>query len=68
MSRGHRIGKLAEIPLVIADSQINPIKKTKEAVLLLKKIQAYSDCLKSKSSRKIRPGKGKARGTKKLEN
>lgn len=62
MSRGHRIGKLAEIPLVIADSQIDPVKKTKDAVTLLKKINAYSDCAKSKSSRRIRTGKGKARG------
>jgi len=62
MSRGHRIGKLAEIPLVVADSQIDHIKKTNEAVALLKKLHAYSDCAKSKSSRRIRTGKGKARG------
>jgi len=36
-------------------------KKTKEAVALLESVHAYADCLKSKNSRKVRPGKGKAR-------
>jgi len=61
MSRGHRIERIAEIPLVIADSQVDNIKKTKEAVALLKSINAYDDCQKSADTRKIRPGKGKAR-------
>jgi len=46
MSRGHRIESIPEVPLVIADTQIDPIKKTKEAVALLKSINAYEDCEK----------------------
>jgi len=61
LSRGHRIAKVPEVPLVVADSQIDHLKKTKEAVALLQSINAYADCLKSKNSRKVRPGKGKAR-------
>jgi len=61
MSRGHRIENIPEVPLVIADSQIDPVKKTKDAVALLRSINAYEDCEKSKNTRKIRTGKGKAR-------
>jgi len=68
MSRGHRIEQIAEVPLVVADSVIDPIKKTKDAVALLKSIKAYEDCEKSKASRKIRPGKGKARNRRYVQN
>jgi len=36
MSRGHHISKLAEIPFVVADSNLKKLKKTKQAVQLLK--------------------------------
>jgi len=62
MARGHRIGKLAEIPFVVADSPLNKLKKTKQAVELLKKLNAYDDIEKSINSKRIRPGKGKSRG------
>jgi len=62
MSRGHRINKLAEIPFVVANSQFSVLKKTKQAVELLKKLNAYDDVEKSINSKHIRPGKGKARG------
>jgi len=62
MARGHRISKLAEIPFVVADSPLNKLKKTKQAVELLKKLNAYDDIEKSINSKRIRPGKGKSRG------
>jgi len=62
MSRGHRINKLAEIPFVVADSQLASLKKTKQAVELLKKLNAYDDVEKSINTKRTRPGKGKARG------
>jgi len=62
MSRGHRINTLPEIPFVISDGQMNKLKKTKEAVALLKSLKAYEDIEKSINSKRIRPGKGKARG------
>jgi len=61
MARGHRIEKIAEVPLVISDSELDPIAKTKDAVKLLKAIGAYDDIQRVKDSRHIRPGKGKAR-------
>jgi len=62
MSRGHRINQLAEIPFVVANTQLNVLKKTKQAVELLKKLHAYEDVEKSINSKHTRPGKGKARG------
>lgn len=60
MARGHRIDNIGEVPLVI-DNAIEKLTKTKDAVRLLKALNAYSDVEKSKASRKIRPGKGKMR-------
>jgi large subunit ribosomal protein L4e len=62
LSRGHRINTIPEVPFVIADGQINKLKKTKEAVALLQSLKAYEDVEKSINSKRIRPGKGKARG------
>jgi len=62
MSRGHRINQLAEIPFVVANSQFSGLKKTKQAVELLKKLNAYDDIEKSINTKHTRPGKGKARG------
>jgi len=62
MSRGHRINQLAEIPFVVANSLVTGLKKTKQAVELLKKLNAYDDVEKSINSKHTRPGKGKARG------
>ncbi|MBL2080930.1 50S ribosomal protein L4, partial [Klebsiella pneumoniae] len=42
LARGHRVEQVEEVPLVIADS-IESVKKTKEAVELLKTIKAYND-------------------------
>jgi ribosomal protein L4 len=36
LARGHRIEQIAEVPLVIADSVINAVSRTKDAVKLLK--------------------------------
>jgi large subunit ribosomal protein L4e len=61
VARGHRIGHVREIPLVISSRSVKKIAKTKRAVKLLKKIRAFTDILKVKSSRKLRRGKGKGR-------
>lgn len=60
MARGHRIDNIGEVPLVV-DNAIEGISKTRDANRLLKALNAYADVEKSKSSRKIRPGKGKMR-------
>jgi large subunit ribosomal protein L4e len=60
MSRGHRISHLEEVPLVV-ESSIKHTKRTKDAVSILKAINAYQDVQKVIDSRKLRAGKGKMR-------
>ncbi|KAG6335680.1 hypothetical protein ID866_3414 [Astraeus odoratus] len=60
LARGHRIEETDEVPLVVA-SAVESIKKTKEAVALLKTIKAYADVVKVSNSRRLRAGKGKMR-------
>ncbi|KIM64281.1 hypothetical protein SCLCIDRAFT_1213378 [Scleroderma citrinum Foug A] len=60
LARGHRIEEVEEVPLVVASS-IESFKKTKEAVALLKTINAYDDVVKVSNSRRLRAGKGKMR-------
>ena len=60
MARGHRIDQISEVPLVVSDS-IESVSKTKDAVRILKALNAHTDVEKSKFSRKIRAGKGKMR-------
>jgi len=61
MSRGHRIEQLPEVPLVVADVELDGVVKTKEALKLLASVHAMDDIERVKQSRKIRPGKGKSR-------
>uniref|UniRef100_H2YDJ0 Large ribosomal subunit protein uL4 C-terminal domain-containing protein n=1 Tax=Ciona savignyi TaxID=51511 RepID=H2YDJ0_CIOSA len=62
MSKGkcHKIDQTPEIPLVVED-KVQQFKKTKEAVVLLKKLKAWDDIKKVMKSRRIRAGKGKLR-------
>jgi len=60
-ARGHRIEKIAEVPLVISDADFDAVAKTKDAIALLKAIGAGADLERVESSRGIRKGKGKAR-------
>lgn len=61
MARGHHIEKVPEVPLVVADAEVDGITKTKDAIKLLTALNAYDDVERVKSSRKIRPGQGKSR-------
>ena len=60
LARGHRVEELEEIPLVVADAA-ESLTKTKEAIALLKSVNAYNDVVKVSNSRKIRAGVGKIR-------
>lgn len=60
LARGHRVEKIAEVPLVVGNG-IESLAKTKAAVALLKAIHAYDDVVKVANSRKLRAGKGKLR-------
>ena len=61
LARGHRIEQVNEIPLVIADTHFTELGKTREAVTLLKAVNAYRDVAKVSASRKLRAGRGKMR-------
>jgi len=63
LARGHRIESVAEIPLVVS-SAVESIKKTKAAVAALQGLQAHADVTKVIASKKVRAGRGKARGRK----
>ncbi|KAK4050338.1 60S ribosomal protein L4B [Microbotryomycetes sp. JL221] len=63
LARGHRIEAVSEIPLVVSSS-IESVKKTKAAVAALQGLQAHADVTKVIASKKVRAGRGKARGRK----
>uniref|UniRef100_A0A2K5J1V1 Large ribosomal subunit protein uL4 n=1 Tax=Colobus angolensis palliatus TaxID=336983 RepID=A0A2K5J1V1_COLAP len=60
MSKGHRVEEVPELPLVVED-KVEGYKKTKEAVLLRKKLKAWNDIKKVYASQGMRAGKGKTR-------
>jgi len=60
LARGHKIEKIPELPLVVS-SKVETISKTKEAVQVLKALNAYTDVEKVKGTRKLRNGIGKIR-------
>jgi len=62
LARGHRVEKLAEVPLVVADAELEGVAKTKDAVKLLKSLGAYDDIDRVVATKHVRAGKGKARG------
>lgn len=61
MARGHKIDNVPEIPLVVED-KIQSTKKTSQAKEILASVGAYDDVEKAQDSKKVRAGKGKARG------
>lgn len=61
MARGHAIGNVNEVPLVVDDS-IQSLTKTKAALAALKKVGAFSDVARCAASRKPRTGSARSRG------
>jgi len=60
MARGHRIGEVAELPLVVSDG-VESVQKTKQALDVLKKIGCAEELQRVLDSKKVRAGKGKMR-------
>merc|ERR1719382_626313 len=60
MAHGHRIGEVAELPLVVSDG-IESMQKTKQAVEVLKKLGCSEELQRVLDSKKVRAGKGKMR-------
>lgn len=59
--RGHKVNSEITLPIVVDDS-ISNIKKTKDAVSLMKALGVYDDILRAKEGKHIRAGRGKMRG------
>lgn len=66
MSKGHKIEQISEVPLVLSD-KVEELKKTKEAVGVLRKLKAWPDIEKAKASRRFRAGKGKMRNRRRIQ-
>jgi len=60
MARGHKIDTIPEVPLVLDDS-FGSLAKTSAAVKTLTDLGVGAELEKSKSSKKVRAGKGKMR-------
>jgi large subunit ribosomal protein L4e len=60
LARGHAIEEVPEFPLVVSDS-VEEVKKTKQAVEVLKSLKAWNDIKKVKASERWRAGIGKMR-------
>jgi large subunit ribosomal protein L4e len=67
LARGHRVDKVAEIPLVVSNETSVDIEKTSVAEKFLKTLNAFADIEKVKDSKKIRAGKGKARNRRRVQ-
>nr|SVE78928.1 EOG090X0822 [Daphnia lumholtzi] len=60
MSKGHLINEVPEMPLVVSD-KVQEYNKTKQAVVLLRRLRAWTDVQKVYKTRRFRAGKGKMR-------
>lgn len=60
MARGHRIGDVAELPLVVSDGA-EALQKTKQAVELLHNLGCKEELTRILDSKKVRRGVGKVR-------
>ena len=60
LARGHKIEQINEVPMVVSN-EVESFSKTKQAVALLKQLNAYADVEKVVDSKKLRAGVGKSR-------
>lgn len=65
LAKGHRIEETPEVPLVLSD-KVEELKRTKDAVKLLKKLKAWNDIEKVYATKRFRAGKGKMRNRRRI--
>ncbi len=65
MAKGHRIESTPELPLVLSD-KVEDVKKTKEAVKILRNTAAWNDIEKVKATKRFRAVKGKMRNSRRI--
>jgi len=66
MAKGHQIGGINEVPLVVSD-KVQGFNKTKEAVTFLRRNKAWADVAKVYATRRMRAGKGKLRNRRRVQ-
>merc|ERR1719259_943035 len=66
MAKGHQIGGISEVPLVVSD-KVQGFQKTKEAVVFLRRNKAWADVAKVYATRRMRAGKGKLRNRRRVQ-
>lgn len=66
MAKGHRIEQTSEVPLVVSDN-VQGVRKTKDAVTVLRKTGAWADIEKVYKSKSIRAGRGKMRNRRRTQ-
>merc|ERR1712001_44086 len=66
MAKGHVISNIPEVPFVVSD-KVQSFQKTKEAVVFLNKIKAWTDIEQVYKSKRFRAGKGKMRDRKRIQ-
>lgn len=64
-ARGHKIDELAEVPLVV-DNAVEGVRKTRDAIKLLKSAKVYADVVRAATTIKLRAGKGKYRNRRRV--
>jgi len=65
LSKGHKVEQISEVPLVVED-KVESLEKTKEAVALLRRLNAWPDVEKVCKSKRFRAGKGKMRNRRRI--
>jgi len=63
---GHQIQSIPEVPLVVSD-KVQSYTKTKEAVIFLHRIKAWTDVEKVYKTKRMRAGKGKMRNRRRIQ-
>lgn len=66
MSKGHLIQETTEVPLVVTD-KIQEYDKTKQAVILLRRLKIWNDIQKVYKSQRNRAGVGKMRNRRRVQ-
>ncbi|GLV38724.1 Ribosomal protein L4 [Carabus blaptoides fortunei] len=66
MSKGHMVNEIPELPLVVND-KVQELTKTKQAVIFLRRIRAWTDIQKVYKSQRFRAGKGKMRNRRRIQ-
>lgn len=66
MSKGHMIHETSEVPLIVTD-KIQEYDKTKQAVVLLRRLKIWNDVQKVYKSQRNRAGVGKMRNRRRVQ-